>query len=434
MTEWNGLKRFPFGVTIMGMDRQIEKKNWPPKKIVMVAGAGLLVLICLWILVAGFDVSSVNVDRDRLTISTITRGPFQEFIPIVGNVLPLTTVYLDATEGGRVEEIYLEAGSVVKNGDRILKLGNTSLLLDIMWREAELFQQSNNLRNTRLSMEQNRLSLKRESIEVENQLKQQQRLYERYMELDKKGLISKQDFEVVKDQYDYLLARRDMALETQKNELEFRQAQIDALDESLQRMQENLTVAKQKLDNLTVRATESGMLTALNAEIGQSKSPGERLGQIDNLEGFKVRAAIDEYYITRIQVGKTGEFEHSGTTYRLVTKKVYPEVREGRFEVDLVFTGDIPSGITRGQTFHVRLDLGGVSEAVLLPRGGFYQTTGGNWIFVLDKTGQSAFKRPIRIGRQNPQVYEVLEGLEPGEQVVTSSYEPFGDNEKLNIK
>ncbi len=418
----------------MGMDRQIEKKKWPPKKIALVAAAGLFGLFCVSLIVSSFDVASLNVQRERITISTISRGPFQEFIPVVGNVMPINTVYLDATEGGRVEEIYLEAGSVVKKGDKILKLGNTSLLLDIMWREAELFQQSNNLRNTRLSMEQNRLSLKREMIEVDNQLKQQKRLYERYVELDKKNLIAKQDFEVVKDQYDYLMARQELAVETQKNDIEFRQAQIDALEESLKRMQENLHIAKQKLDNLTVRATESGLLTALHAEIGQSKSPGERLGQIDNMEGFKVRAAIDEYYITRIEVGKTGEFEQAGKTYQLVIKKVYPEVREGRFEVDLLFNGEIPTGITRGQTFHIRLDLGGISEALLLPRGGFYQTTGGNWIFVVDKSGKTAGKRNIKIGRQNPQVYEVLEGLEPGEQVVTSSYETFGDNEKLNIK
>ncbi len=418
----------------MGMDRQIEKKKWPPRKIAFVAGGVLVSLLFLWLLLSSFDVSSLTVNRDRLTISIVSRGPFQEFIPVVGNVLPINTVYLDATEGGRVEEIYLEAGSVVKKGDPILKLGNTSLLLDIMWREAELFQQSNNLRNTRLSMEQNRLALKREMIEVDNQLKQQKRLYERYSELDKQSLISKQEYEIVKDQYDYLIARLELAEETQKNDIEFRQAQIDALDESLKRMTGNLGIAKQKLDNLTVRATESGLLTALNAEIGQSKSPGERLGQIDNLEGFKVRAAIDEYYITRIEVGKTGEFEQAGKTYQLTIKKVYPEVREGRFEVDLMFAEEIPSGITRGQTFHIRLDLGGISEALLLPRGGFYQTTGGNWIFVVDKSGKTAVKRTIKIGRQNPQVYEVLEGLEPGEQVVTSSYETFGDNEKLNIK
>lgn len=418
----------------MGMDRQIEKKKWPPRKIALVAAGVLVCFTFIWLLLSSFDVSSLNVNQERLTISTVSRGPFQEFIPVVGNVLPINTVYLDATEGGRVEEIYLEAGSLVKKEDPILKLGNTSLLLDIMWREAELYQQSNNLRNTRLSMEQNRLSLKREMIEVENQLKQQKRLYERYSELDKQNLISKQEYEVVKDQYDYLKARQELTEETLKNDLEFRQAQIDALDESLKRMTDNLHIAKQKLDNLTVRATESGLLTALNAEIGQSKSPGERLGQIDNLEGFKVRAAIDEYYITRIEVGKTGEFEQEGKTYQLTIRKVYPEVREGRFEVDLMFAEEIPAGITRGQTFHIRLDLGGISEALLLPRGGFYQTTGGNWVFVLEKSGKTAIKRTIKIGRQNPQVYEVLEGLEPGEHVVTSSYETFGDNEKLNIK
>jgi len=418
----------------MGMDRKIEKQKWPLLRIVLIAGALIFTLICIWLLFFNLSSSAKNVSRDRITIAQISRGPFQEFIPVVGNVLPINTVYLDATEGGRVEEIYLEAGSVVKKGDRILKFGNTSLLLDIMWREADLFQQSNNLRNTRLSMEQNRLSVKRELVEVEHQLKQQQRLYERSMELDKKGLIAKQEFEIVKDEFDYLNARRELALETKKNDEEFRVTQIVALEESLERMRKNLNVAKQKLDNLTLRANESGMLTALNAEIGQSKSPGERLGQIDNMEGFKVRAAIDEYYINRVEIGKTGEFDHSEKSFTLVVKKLYPEVRNGRFEVDLYFMGEIPVGITRGQTFHVRLNLGGITEARLLPRGGFYQNTGGNWIFVIDPSGAVATKRTIKIGRQNPHMYEVLDGLTPGEMVVTSPYDTFGDAEQLNIK
>ncbi|MBN2354814.1 efflux transporter periplasmic adaptor subunit, partial [candidate division KSB1 bacterium] len=211
------------------MDRKIEKKKWPPKKIAFIASISIFVLFTIYVITISFDASSVNVRRERITVSTVTKGPFQEFIPVVGHVLPINTVYLDAVEGGRVEEIYLEAGSVVKKNDKILKLGNTSLLLDIMWREAELFQQSNNLRNTRLSMEQNRLSLKREMIEVENQLKQQRRLYNRSQELFDKNLISQQEYEIVKDQYDYLVARRDLALETQENDIKFRQAQIDAL-------------------------------------------------------------------------------------------------------------------------------------------------------------------------------------------------------------
>ena len=418
----------------MGMDRKIEKKKWPPKKIAWLASVGIFVFVVAYVFLFKLNKSTLNVETERLTISTVENGPFQEYIPVMGNVLPINTFYLDAVEGGRVEEIYLEAGTFIKKGDKILKLANTNLLLDIMWREAELFQQSNNLRNTRLSMEQYRLRLRQELAEIENQLRQQKRVYERYKELAKESLISKHEFELAQDQYEYLIKRRELAIESQKNDLEFRQAQIDALEASLKRMQDNLDIVKQKQENLTIRAPVSGHLTALKAEIGQSKSPGERLGQIDVLEGFKVRAAIDEHYIARVETERAGEFDLSGHSYKLVVKKIYPEVREGSFEVDLEFVGDEPQGITRGQTLHIRLELGDISEAMLLPRGGFYQTTGGNWVYVVDDSEQIATKRRIKLGRQNPQVYEVLEGLQPGERVITSSYESFGNMDRLVLK
>jgi HlyD family secretion protein len=418
----------------MGMDRKIEKKKWPPKKIAAIAIIVLFIALAVYIFLFKFSTSSLNVQKERITISAVTKGPFQEFIPIMGNVMPMNTYYLDAAEGGRVEEIYLRAGAMVKNGDKILKLTNTDLLLNIMWREAELFQQSNNLRNTRLSMEQYRLQLSQELAAAENELRQQKRVYDRYTELAKDDLISKHDYEIAKDQYEYLQKKKDLTMESQKNELEFRQAQVDSLEVSLKRMQDNLEVARQKLENLTIRAPVSGHLTALHAEIGESKAPGDKLGQIDILTGFKVRAQIDEHYITRVEIDKTGEFELSDQTYKVVVKQVYPEVKEGRFEVDLDFVGTEPPGITRGQTLHIRLDLGGVSEAILLPRGGFYQTTGGNWVYVVDPSGKYATKRNIKLGRQNPQEYEVLEGLQPGEQVVTSSYESFGNIDKLILK
>jgi len=418
----------------MGMDRVIKKKKWPPKRIAAFALLGIFIIALLYMLIFGISKSSLNVKTERLTISTVTRGPFQEFIPVIGNVLPIKTVYLDAVEGGRVEEIYLEAGSMVKKGEKILKLANTNLLLQIMWREAELFQQSNNLRNTRLSMEQYRLRLSQELADVENQLQQQKRIYERYKELIRDNLISRHQFELARDQFKYLKKKKELTIESQKNDLEFRQRQIEAIEASLKRMQENLAIVKQKQENLTIKAPVSGHLTALNAEIGQSKSPGERLGQIDVLEGFKVRAAIDEHYIARVEVGKKGQFDFAGNTYTLAVKKIYPEVREGRFEVDMEFIGKEPADITRGQTLHIRLELSDVSEAILLPRGGFYQTTGGNWVYVLDKSTKVATKRKIRLGRQNPQMFEVLEGLKPGDQVITSSYESFGNMDRLVLK
>lgn len=418
----------------MGMDRKIEKKKWPPKKIASLAAVGLFVILVLYVFLFRLSKSTLNVKTERITISTVTRGPFQEFIPIMGNVLPINTFYLNAVEGGRVEEIYLEAGTLVKEGDGILRLANTNLLLDIMWREAELFQQSNNLRNTRLSMEQYRLRLNQDLAEINNQLRQQKRTYERYEELVKDSLISKHEYELAKDQYEYLIKKKELTIESQRNDLEFRLGQIDALEASLKRMQDNLEIVKQKQDNLTIRAPVSGHLTALNAEIGQSKSPGQPLGQIDVLEGFRVRAAIDEHYIARIETGRTGEFDFAGKSYGLVIKKIYPEVIDGRFEVDMEFVDGEPEEITRGQTLHIRLELGDISEAILLPRGGFYQTTGGNWAYVVDESENVATKRKIRLGRQNPQVFEVLEGLGPGDRVITSSYESFGNMDRLVLK
>ena len=418
----------------MGMDRKIKKKTWTPKRIILLAAIVLFAAFAVYVFLFKFRTSSLNVEKDRITVSTVTKGPFRETIPIMGNVLPKTVFFLDAAEGGRVDELYMEAGTMVKKGDPILRLTNTDLLLTIMWREAELFQQSNNLRNTRLSLEQYRLELSQNIAQAESALLQQKRLYDRYTELIKDDLISKHDYETAKDQYEYLQKRRDLTEESRKNELEFRQAQVDALEVSLKRMNDNLDIARQKLENLTIRAPITGYLTALNAEIGQAKSPGDKLGQIDVLQGFKVRAGIDELYKPRVEAGKTGEFDLSGKTFTLSVRKVFPEVKDGKFEVDMDFTSGEPEGITRGQTLHILLNLGGISDAILLPRGGFYQTTGGNWVFVVDKSGHFAVKRQIKLNRQNPQDYEVMEGLKPGEQVITSSYESFGDIERLILK
>jgi len=416
------------------MDRKIKKKKWPPKKIISVAAVGLFILLIIYVFLFRLQKSTLNVKSERLTISMVTEGPFQEYIPVQGNVLPIYQHYLTAMEGGRVDEIYLEAGSFVKKGDKILKLANTNLLLDIMWREAELFQQSNNLRNTRLSMEQYRLQLSQELTQINSELQKQKRIYERYKELIKDDLISKHEYELAKDQYEYLIKKRDLTVESQQNDLKFRQAQIDALETSLARMQDNLAIVKEKQDNLIIRAPVSGHLTSLDAEIGQSKAPGLRIGQIDVLEGFKVRAYIDEHYIARVEEGRAGEFDFAGKSYKLVVKKIYPEVKDNRFEVDMEFVNQEPENITRGLTFHIRLELGDIAEALLLPRGGFYQTTGGNWVYAVEGSQNVATKRRIRLGRQNPKVFEVLEGLQPGDRVITSSYESFGNMERLVLK
>ncbi len=328
----------------------------------------------------------------------------------------------------------MEEGAFLERGDAILKLSNTNLLLDIMYREAELFQQINNLRNTRISMQQNALDLEGELLSLDNQIADARRDFEKNEELYDSGLISRNEFESSRDRYAYLQRRRELTLENHKQDSLFRTVQIESLELGVQRMESNLEVVKRRQDRLTLRAPIRGQLTSLNAEVGQSKSPGERLGQIDMLDGFKVRATPDEYYLARITTGLTGRFDFDGHTFELVITKVFPEVRDGRFEVDMEFTGDVPENIRRGQTVRIRLELGGSREAVLLPRGGFYQSTGGRWVYVLSGDGNSAEKRSIQIGQQNQQYYEILEGLAPGERVITSSYDTYGDVDRLILK
>lgn len=415
----------------MPMDRKLEKKKWPPKKIAGIASGTLLGLFIIYQIAFSDSSSRLKVSTERLVVSVVKRGEFQEFIPVIGTVIPIKTIYLDAIEGGSVEHLFLEAGSYVEQGDPILRLANTNLLLDIMYREAELFQQSNNLRNTRLAMEENRLALKAQLIELDYRIKQSRRDYNTQKELADKSLIAQQQFEAAEDEYNYLLATRELTLESHKQDSIFREVQLTQLEESLVRMEANLEVVKQNLDNLTIKAPVSGQLTSLNAEIGESKTRGERLGQIDVLDGFKLRVDIDEYYISRVSIGQQGTFTFAGKEYMLQVSKVYPEVINGRFEVDMEFTGEEPEGIRRGQSQHIRLELGDPAEALLLARGGFFQKTGGQWVYLLDESGDLAVKQPIRLGRQNTDVFEVLEGLKPGDQVITSSYDTFGDIDKL---
>ncbi|MCH8125407.1 efflux transporter periplasmic adaptor subunit [candidate division KSB1 bacterium] len=417
------------------MDRQIKKKRFTPKRIIGFGLGGLFFVVVIYNLVFGDRSSKLNVEIEKITISTVSMGPFVEFIPVTGTVLPIKTVYLDAIEGGRVEKKIIEAGTFVKEGDPILQLSNTNLLLDIMFREAEFFEQQNNLRNTRLEMERYRLALKQQMVEIDYQIKQLKRRYGRGTELRNRNLISQEEYDQLKDEYEYNIKRRDLALVTYEQDSVFRKVQIGQLEASIDRMQSNLGIVKKKLDNLVVKAPITGQLTSLNAEVGESKSPGQRLGQVDVLDGFKVRASPDEHYLARITLGLPARFDFAGGTYELITKKIFPEIRDGRFDIDLEFVGVEPKGIRRGQTVHIRLDLGDLDEAtVLLNRGGFWQKTGGQWVYLVDKSGEFATKRMIRLGRQNTQVYEVLAGLEPGEKVITSTYDSFGDIDKLILK
>lgn len=417
------------------LDRKIDKKKWTPTRIAYLGGGSALFLLVLYMLIfAGRD-TKLNVRSERITVSEVKRGPFQEFIAVTGNVVPIKTHYLDAVEGGRVEIKYLEAGSFVNKGDPILKLTNTNLLLDIMYREAELFQQSNNLRNTKLDMARNSLQMRRQLLEIEREVKKHRRINESNVVLAGKNLISSREFEESREQLEYLLKDLELTVEMHRQDSLFREAQVEQLEIGLKRMEGNLRIVKQNLEDLIIKAPESGHLTALNAEIGESKNRGERLGQIDILDGFKVRVPVDEHYIARISEGQKGSFALSDKkTYRLFIEKVYPEVLNGRFEIDMTFDGKEPDGIRRGQTLRIRLELGDLAEALLLPTGGFYQKTGGRWIYVLDKSGKTARKRAIQLGRENTMFYELLGGLEPGEKVITSSYDNFGDVDVLVLK
>lgn len=418
----------------MGMDRKIEKKKWPPRKIAAVAGGAVFVLVVLYLFLFQFNESTLNVDTERITVSTVTRGPFLEFIPQQGTVMPIMRYSLETTEGGRVEKRFLEAGAMVKAGDPIAQLVNTNLLLDIMWRESDFIQQSNALRQTRLNMEQYRQSLRQAMNQVENELAKQKTTYERYAKLHENRLVSDLEFEKIRLDYEYQVRNRDIVAESQKKELEYREEQLLSLEDQLRRMDTNLRTSKQKLDDLVIRAPIAGQLTLLDAEIGVFKAPGSNIGQIDVLDAYSVRALIDEHYITRVEAGLKGEFDLAGKTYGLKVRRVFPAVRDNRFEVDFDFAGEAPPDLRRGQTLHIRLQLGDVAEAVLLARGGFWEATGGNWVYKLDASGKAAFKHPVKLGRYNPEVYEVLEGLEPGDRVVTSSYESFGDMDRLVLK
>lgn len=416
------------------MDRKIEKKKWTTKKILIVGASSIFAIIILYNFIWGDKSTRLNIDNEKITIGEVKFEQFQEFIPITGTVQPIQTFFLDVSDGGRVVTKFVEEGAFVNAGDPIVKFDNAQLTLSIIYNEANVFQQINSLRGTRLAFEQNKLNLQGQILDIDFQILERKRNFDNNTRLFEKNLISKNEYDLSRDQYEYIVRKKELTLETYKQDSIFRAEQISQLEFSVQQLQQNLGVTKTQLENLTVRAPIKGQLTALRAEIGQSISQGQNLGQIDVVDSFKVRASIDEHYIARVNAGQTGEFTFAGGTYRLVIKTVYPQVANGRFEVDMHFVGEVPKTIRRGQTLQIRLELGELSNALTVERGGFYQTTGGQWIFVLDASGDFAIRRDIKLGRQNSQVFEVLEGLKEGEKVITSSYENYKDIEKLVLK
>jgi HlyD family secretion protein len=416
------------------MDKPLEKKYWTVKRIGIIGIPAAIVLFVLIFIVFGDRRSTLNVQKERLTLSTVASGLFQDYIPVTGEVLPIETFFLDVVEGGRVIQKYVEEGAYLKVGDPIIKLENTNLTLQTIYNQTQVVQQENNLRTFRLALEQNRLNLQAQILNLNVQILNQKRIYEMNKKLYEKNLIPQNDFESSRDQYEYLVKSRDLSLQSYSLDSLSREGQIKQLETTVVQFQKNMKLIEDQFSNLTVRAPINGRLTALNAEIGKSIAPGQNIGQIDDTTTSKVRVDVDEHYIARVHDGQTGECILDDHLYKLKVKKVYVQVANGRFQADMNFIGDAPKEIRRGQTMHIKLELGGLTSAVLVEAGGFYSITGGQWIFVVDKSGMFAVKRQIRIGRQNPQFYEVLEGLKQGEEVITSSYENYGDMEKLILK
>jgi HlyD family secretion protein len=375
-----------------------------------------------------------TVERSSLTIGEVRPGTYRDELLIEATVQPLQTVYLDFLEAGRVEKKFVEIGSIVREGDPMLQLVNPTLTMEIMSREAEVLQQSNNIRNSRLALDQYKLQLTQQLSEIDNQLQQQEKLYERYKELDKDSLISKHEFEKARDQYEYLLKRKDLMEKTQRSDMALRNGQLQDSEEALHRLEANRDGVKQRLDNLLVKAPVPGQITALDAELGQAKSAGQRLGQIDSFNGFKATAFIDEVRIGRIDVGKSGTFDIDAKSYNLIVKKIFPEVKEGKFEVELEFRGERPKTIKRGQTLHVHLDLGASIEALILDGGDALKAGGDTWVYRLEADEKSAVRAKVKLGRRNATVVEVLQGLRPGDRVILSSGEGFGKAERLLLK
>ena len=417
------------------MDRVIEKtkaqrvaKYWP-----YMAGGGLLMLFIGW-LVLGNHAATLKVSSDELTVSEVTKAEFKDYVRTNGQVLPIQVVQISPEEGGIVVEKVVEEGTMVRQGDVIVRLNNSNLDLQILNAESELAEKQNLLRNTQVAMQQDRLNNLTEQAQLEMDTHRKQRTFEQNKRLYEAKLINREDY--VQSQEDYLLSAKKRTLVGRRliQDSLYRTVQMDQMEDNLQNMRRNVMLVRQRKSKLEVRATATGELGLLDVELGQSIQPGQMIGQINDLSDYKVQAQIDEHYIDRVRQGLAATFSRGGKQYRLQVRKVYPEVREGKFRCDFVFRGERPENIRTGQTYYIDLELGQPEQAVLIPRGTFFQTTGGQWIFVLDKNGGKAYRRNIRIGRQNPQYYEVLEGLEPGERVVTSGYEAFKDNEVLVIK
>jgi len=416
------------------MDIPLNKKRFTPKKIAIIVGSVLIVALILFVILSSSGNSKLNVEKERITISEVKKGNFQENIPVNGVVLPISTIYLDAMEGGRVEEKFVEDGTIMKKGEPIIRLSNTDLELSLVNQETQVYNLLTQMQISQNAARQNTINKRNNLTDVENNLIEGKRKYELNKKLYEKGAVGRQDYMESENNYNYhkekyQLANEVLAQDSLSSKQESQQAR-----ESYVRTTKALELMRRKVGDLIVKAPVDGQLTALDAEIGQSRQKGERLGQIDVISGYKVRAEIDEHYISRIFNGQRGSFSFNGEDYELEIRKVYTQVANGRFQVDMHFLNGVPENIRRGQSLQIKLALSQEKEAVLISKGGFFQQTGGNWIFKVSEDGKTAYKTPIRLGSQNTEYYEVLEGIEPGDKVITSSYSNFGDIEELILE
>jgi len=415
------------------MDIPITKKKSTKSKIIM-AAALFTVIIFIVLMVSSFsEGSKLNVDAERIIVSSVKEGIFQENIPVNGTVLPITTIYLDALEGGRVEEIFVEDGAIIKQNEPILRLSNTDLELSLVNQETSVYNLLIQMQISQNAASQNTINKLNRMTDVENELIEAERKYKLNKKLYEQKAIGSQEFLEAENNYNYQKQRMKLAQQVLKQDTISTKQEAEQSKSSYDRTQIALDLMRKKVGDLIVRAPVDGQLTSLDAQIGQSKNKGERLGQLDVLSGFKVRADIDEYYISRIYSGQTGSFIFNGNNYNVIIKKVFTQVTNGRFQVDMHFEADIPEGIRRGQSLKIRLALSDEKSALLIPKGSFFQKTGGNWIFKLSDDGETAYKVDIQIGSQNSEYYEVISGLKPGDKIITSSYDNYGDKNELSL-
>lgn len=416
------------------MDRKIEKKKWPLQRVLTWGILTLLVILISWSIYYNAGGSKLNVNTDRITISEVKKGPFTEYIPINGIVLPMTTIYLDAVEGGRVEEILAEDGAMLKKGDPILRLSNTDLELSLANQETSVFNLLTQMQISKNAATQNTIMKLNQGTDMENAFLEAKRIFDLNKTLFEANAISAQEFKQSENNYNYAIQKKKLTQQILKQDSLSTRDEFAQARESFKRTQEALRIMRKKVEDLIVRAPINGQLTSLNAEIGENKNKGERLGQLDVITGFKVRAEIDEHYISRVYPGLAAIFTLSNKDYKIAIQKVFSQVKGGKFTVDFKFIDEVPKEIRRGQTLQIRLALSNETQALLIARGGFYQQSGGNWAFKLNDDGSVAYRVDIALGRQNPDYYEVLSGLKPGDKIITSSYDNYLTTQELILK